>query len=90
MREAFFLAKLLLRNAGFGFDYQGPQLSKVLGAQFGASEEQVGHAKTLTEVFQVARVLKQDGIAGLRTTQLQPLVPIRPALKDNWRNRKKI
>ena len=78
--EAYFLAKLLLRNAGFGFDYQGPLLAKLLGAQFGASEEQVGHAMALTDVFHVARVLKQDGIAGLRAIQLQPLVPVRPAL----------
>ncbi len=78
--EAYFLAKLLLRRAGFGFDYQGDVLSRALAQHFGASEEQVAHALALTDAFHVAKVLEQDGPAGLRAIQLRPLVPVRPAL----------
>jgi DNA ligase-1 len=78
--EAFFLAKLLLRKAGFGFDYQGPLLARLLGGVFGAPEELVAHAMALTDAFHVARVLSRDGPDGLRRIQLQPLVPVRPAL----------
>jgi DNA ligase 1 len=78
--EAYFLAKLVLRKAGFGFDYQGPLLSRVLGQHFKAPEEQVAHAMALTDAFTVARVLSRDGAPGLKSIQLQPLVPVRPAL----------
>lgn len=78
--EAFFVAKLLLRNAGFGFDYQGEVLTRALAKHFGAAPEHVGHAMALTDAFHVARVLEQDGAAGLRAIQLKPLVPVRPAL----------
>lgn len=78
--EAYFLAKLLLRKAGFGFDYQGPLLARLLGGAFAAPEELVAHAMALTDAFHVARVLSAEGAAGLRKIQLQPLVPVRPAL----------
>jgi hypothetical protein len=34
--EAYFLAKLVLKKAGFGFDYEGPLLARALGERFGA------------------------------------------------------
>lgn len=78
--EAYFLAKLLLRKAAFGFDYQGPLIARLLAGRYGASEEQVAHAMALTDAFHVARVLGDEGPAGLQRIQLQPLVPVRPAL----------
>jgi DNA ligase-1 len=78
--EAFFLAKLLLRKAGFGFDYQGPLLARAMADRYGASPDQVSHAMALRETFEVARVLEEEGAEGLRRIQLQPLVPVRPAL----------
>lgn len=78
--EAYFLAKLLLRKAGFGFDYQGPLIARLLGGVYGAPEDLVAHAMALTDAFHVARVLSAEGPAGLRRIQLQPLVPVRPAL----------
>ena len=78
--EAYFLAKLALRKAAFGFDYQGPLIARVLGERYGASPEHVGHAMALTDVFHVADVLQEEGPDGLRKIQLQPLVPVRPAL----------
>ncbi|MCP4501862.1 MAG: hypothetical protein GY822_18035 [Deltaproteobacteria bacterium] len=78
--EAFFLAKLLLRNAGFGFDYQGPLIARSLAEHFGAPPEEVAHAMALTDPFKVAQILSEEGAAGLKQIQLQPLVPLRPAL----------
>jgi DNA ligase-1 len=78
--EAYFLAKLLQRKAGFGFDYQGPLLSRTLAETFGAEEEQVAHAVALTDFFHVSRILGAKGPEGLKDVQLQPLVAIRPAL----------
>jgi DNA ligase-1 len=83
--EAYFLAKLLLRKAGFGFDYQGPLLARTIAEAYSRPQapiepEQVAHAVALTDYFRVARVLENEGPAGLRKIQLQPLVPIRPAL----------
>lgn len=78
--EAYFIAKLMLRKAGFGFDYQGPLLARVIGKMYGAPEEQVAHAMALTDAFKVARVLEEEGVEGLRAIRLQPLVPVRPAL----------
>src|SRR6185436_11691959 len=78
--EAYFLAKLLQRKAGFGFDYQGPLLSRTLAETFGAEEEQVAHAVALTDFFHVSRILGAKGPEGLKEVQLQPLVAIRPAL----------
>ena len=78
--EAFFLAKLLLRKSGFGIDAQSPLLARSLADQFGAEEGQVAHAMALTDIFHVARLLSQEGAESLRRIQLQPLVPVRPAL----------
>lgn len=78
--EAFFLAKLVLRKAGFGFDYQGPLLARALASQFGASAEEVTHAMALTDAFHVSATLEREGPAGLKAIRLQPLVPVRPAL----------
>lgn len=78
--EAYFLAKLMLRKAGFGFEYQGPLLAKVIGESLGAPPEQVAHAMALTDAFKVARTLRDDGVEGLKQIQLKPLVPVRPAL----------
>jgi DNA ligase-1 len=80
--EAYFLAKLLLRRAGFGFEYQGEVLTRALAARFRAPAEQVGHAMALTDAFHVARVLEREGAAGLKAIQLKPLVPVRPALAN--------
>ena len=90
--EAYFLAKLLLRKAGFGFDYQGPLLARSLaeahsvapGAAPGQgvtlTADEVNHAVALTDYFKVAHILETEGPPGLRKIQLQPLVPVRPAL----------
>lgn len=78
--EAYFLAKLMLRNAGLGFEYQGPLISRLLGETFGVSAEQITHAMALTDAFRVVEVLREKGAAGLTAIQLQPLVPIRPML----------
>jgi len=77
--EAYFLAKLVLRK-GFGFDYQANLIARVLADRFGAPAEAVAHAVALTDAFHVMRVLEEDGPDGLRAIQLQPLVPVRPAL----------
>lgn len=78
--EAYFLAKLLLRKAGFGFDYQGPLLARILASRFGVEDALVSQAIGLTDVFHVARRLVEEGPEALRKIQLQPLVPVRPAL----------
>ena len=78
--EAYFLAKLLLQKAGFGSEYQGPMLARLLAKKFDAPAEQVSHAMALTDVFNVAEVLLKDGLDGLKKIQLQPLVPVRPTL----------
>ena len=78
--EAYFLAKLLLRKAGFGFDYQGPLLARALGGAYNADPDEVAHAVALTDYFRVAEILQSEGAAGLRKIRLQPLVPIKPAL----------
>src|SRR5579859_3341188 len=78
--EAYFLAKLLLRKAGFGFDYQGPLLARTLAEQYKVDEGLVSQAIGLTDIFHVARALTEEGPEALRRIQLQPLVPIRPAL----------
>lgn len=78
--EAYFLAKLILRRAGFGFDYRGPLLNRALAKAFSANEAQIAHAAALTDVFHVAQILAESGVEGLRKIQLQPLVPVRPAL----------
>jgi DNA ligase 1 len=78
--EAYFLSKLILRKAGFGFDYQGALIARVLAEHFDAQPEQVAHAMALTEPFHVVDLLAREGAAGLRSIRLQPLVPVRPAL----------
>jgi DNA ligase-1 len=78
--EAYFLARLVLRRAGVGFDYQGPLISRVLAAPYGADQATVAHAISLTSVFHVAKVLEEEGPAGLQKIRLQPLVAVRPAL----------
>lgn len=78
--EAYFLARLVLRKAGFGFDYQGALIARSLAERYSAPAEQVAHAIALTDAFKVARVLSEEGAPGLRKIQLQPLVPVRPAL----------
>jgi DNA ligase-1 len=78
--EAYFLAKLVLRKAGFGFDYQGPLLASVVASKFGADAGQVAQAIALTDVFTVVGKLADTGPAGLREIRLKPLVPVRPAL----------
>ena len=78
--EAYFVAKLILRKAGLGFDYQGEVLAAALAKRFSAPHEAVSHAMALTDAFHVARVLEKEGAAGLRAIQLRPLVPVRPAL----------
>lgn len=78
--EAYFIAKLVLKKAGFGFDYQGPLLARSLAEHFDAAPDAVAHAMALTDAFHVARVLAESGAEGLKTIQLQPLVPVRPAL----------
>ncbi|MEZ4319619.1 MAG: hypothetical protein R3F61_19040 [Myxococcota bacterium] len=78
--EAYFIAKLMLRKAGFGFDYQGALIARALAQQFGAMPEAVQHAMALTDAFRVTEVLSEKGVEGLRSIQLQPLVAVRPAL----------
>ncbi len=78
--EAYVLAKLLLRKAGFGFEYRGPLLVRKLAEKYRAGEEAVSHAMALTDVFRVAEVLQRDGAAGLKAIRLQPLVPVQPTL----------
>ena len=55
-------------------------MSRAIATTFEAEADQVAHAIALTDVFRVAEALKEDGPAGLTRIQLQPLVPIRPAL----------
>jgi DNA ligase-1 len=78
--EAYYLVKLLLRSAGFGFDYQGPLLAKLLGEKFHVDEDAVSHAMALTDPIECARLLDTEGADGLRRVRLKPLSPIRPAL----------
>ncbi len=78
--EAFWLAKLILRKAGFGFEYQGPLLGRALATHFNVPAEQLTHAMALTDVFEVARIVEAEGLDGLRSIRLQPLVAVRPCL----------
>jgi len=78
--EAYFLSKLILKRAGFGFDYEGAQIAQAMGKQYKVSEELVKSAMALTDTFTVAHTLMEKGKKGLEEIQLQPLTPIRPAL----------
>ncbi|MGE0431282.1 MAG: hypothetical protein AB7S36_03395, partial [Planctomycetota bacterium] len=78
--EAYFLAKLMLRAAGFGFEYQGPLLARLLAGKFRVDAEAVTHALALTDAFHVVQKHEDEGTDGLRAIQLQPLSAVRPAL----------
>ena len=78
--EAYFLAKLLLRKAGFGFEYDGGAICEYIAKQFEADSGLVAHAVALTDTFHIIRLLENEGPDGLRKITLQPLVPVRPAL----------
>jgi DNA ligase-1 len=78
--EAYFLTKLVLKKAGFGYEYEGPLVARAVAERFGAPVEMVQHAMALTDVFKVADILSREGQEGLRAIQIQPLVPVRPAL----------
>ena len=78
--EAYFLSKLMLRAAGFGFEYQGPLLARLLGTRFKVDPESINHALALTDAFHVVQRLDEEGADGLRAIQLQPLSAVRPAL----------
>lgn len=78
--EAYFLAKLLLRKAGFGYEYQGPYVARLLAEHFDVEADVVSQAMALTDVFEVTTRLSEAGEEGLRAIRLQPLVPVRPAL----------
>ena len=78
--EAYYLVKLVLRSAGFGFEYQGQLLAAAIAKQFHVTTESVEHAIALTDPINVANVLSEHGPDGLRAIQLKPLSPVRPAL----------
>ena len=78
--EAFFLARLILSKADFGFEYEGAVIARALGQYYDAEPEAVQHAIALSDPFSVARMLATKGAAGLREVRLQPLVAIKPAL----------
>lgn len=78
--EAYYLVKLVLRAAGFGFEYQGQMLAEAIAKQFNVPTESVEHAIALTDPMNVARILSEQGPDGLRAIQLKPLSPVRPAL----------
>ena len=78
--EAYYLVKLVLRAAGFGFEYQGQMLAAAIAKQFNVSTESVEHAIALTDPINVANILSEQGPEGLRAIQLKPLSPVRPAL----------
>ncbi len=81
--EAYYLTKLVLRNAGFGFEYQGELLADCIAKKFHIAAESVHHAIALTDPIRVARELHLHGPEGLKSIQLQPLSPIRPALASS-------
>lgn len=78
--EAYFLARLILRKADFGFEYEGAVIAKALAGYYGAEPEAVQHAIALSDPFAVAQMLAKNGPEGLREVRLQPLVAIKPAL----------
>jgi DNA ligase-1 len=78
--EAYFLVKLIMRAAGFGFEYQGPLLAQMLAERFKVSQGQIEHAMALTDPLFVTDVLAKEGAEGLRKIEMKPLSPIRPAL----------
>ncbi len=76
--EAYFLAKLILGTVGLR--YESELLARLIGHAFGVEADQVGHALALSDIHVVVDLLDQHGPDGLREIQLQPLVPVRPAL----------
>jgi len=78
--DPYFLVKLILRKAGFGFEYDGGAICGLIGKQFAVDDAQVAHAVALTDTFHVIRLLEAKGRDGLRDVTLRPLVPVRPAL----------
>jgi len=76
--EAYFLAKLILRT--IGLRYEGELMARLIGEHFGVEAEQISHAMALSDVFEIVRLLVRQGEEGLKRIQLQPLVPVRPAL----------
>lgn len=76
--EAYFLAKWILRSVGLR--YESEMLGRMVAAHYGLEAEAVSHALALSDVFEVVRLLEAEGPDGLKQIQLQPLVPIRPAL----------
>ena len=84
--EAYFIAKLLLQKAGLGFEYQGTLIARLLAEKFDVDPDQVSHAMALTDAYNVAEVLTEQGVEGLRKIQLQPLVPVRPMLAGGVTN----
>lgn len=82
--EAWALARLLLRQ-GFGYGYQTERLSALLAQTYGAPADAVAQALALTDPFEVCRRLARGGAEALLELRLQPLVPVRPAQPDAWR-----
>lgn len=78
--EAYCISRLILKKMGLGFEYDSASIARVIASRFGATEEAVSHAMALTDPFSVATLLEAEGPIGLRKIQLQPLVPVRPAL----------
>lgn len=78
--EAYFITRLILQKADFGFEYEGNLVARVLGESFSTPPEAVAHAIALSDTFHVAKLLADKGAEGLRAVQLQPLVAVRPAL----------
>lgn len=78
--EAYFMARLILGKADFGFEYEGAVIAKALGNYYKAEPEAVQHAIALSDPFAVAKTLAAKGPEGLREVQLQPLVAVKPAL----------
>ncbi len=76
--EAYFLARLILRKGGL--QYENELLARLLGEHFHVEPEQITHAMALTDVFHVVHLLADGGPQALRQIELQPLVPLRPAL----------
>ncbi len=78
--EAYFLARLILCKADFGFEYEGAVIARALASYYDAEPEAVQHAIALSDPFAVAHTLATKGLEGLREVRLQPLVAIKPAL----------
>jgi DNA ligase-1 len=78
--EAYFITRLCLRQADFGFEYEGATIARVLARIYEAPPESVAHAIALSDTFHVANALAEKGPAGLQEVRLRPLVAIRPAL----------